>query len=144
RIDQVREEHGEATTLVLRPDGHQGFAFKAGQFAWLTVGKSPFRLGQHPFSLTGSASDAPEYQMSIKALGDFTSAVPRVPVGSRAYLGGPCGAFSLDAARPHEGAVLIMGGIGITPAISMLRTCRDRAERRSIILTYANDSWEEV
>lgn len=37
-----------------------------------------------------------------------------------------------------------MGGIGITPAISMLRTCRDRGERLPLLLIYANDSWDEV
>jgi len=142
-VEQVREEHGDTSTLVLRPDGHEGFRFSAGQFAWLTLGKSPFRLQQHPFSLAGSAVAAGEYKLTIKALGDFTSAIPRVPLGSRAFLDGPYGAFSLDA-QPWDGAVLIMGGIGITPAISMLRTCRDRGERRRMILIYANSSWEEV
>lgn len=143
RVVAMREEHGDTTTLVLQPDGHEGFRFAAGQFAWLTLGKSPFRLDQHPFSLTGSALAPREYQLSIKALGDFTSAIPRVPLGSSAYLDGPYGAFSLGAEQ-WEGAVLIMGGIGITPAISMLRTCRDRGDRRRLILIYANDSWAEM
>jgi predicted ferric reductase len=143
RVEEMREEHGDTTTLVLRPEGHDGIAFKAGQFSWLTLGKSPFRLDQHPFSLTGSAATRHEYQMSVKALGDFTSALPRVPLGTRAYLDGPHGSFSLGD-DPREGAVLIMGGIGITPAMSMLRTSRDWGDRRSIILIYANDSWEDV
>ncbi len=143
RVEQVREEHGDTTTLVLRPDGHEGFRFRAGQFAWFTLGSSPLRLQQHPFSLAGSAEAAGEYKLSVKSLGDFTSAVSHVPPGSRAYLDGPYGAFSLDA-QLWEGAVFIMGGIGITPAISMLRTCRHRGERRPLVLIYGNSTWEEV
>lgn len=143
RVEEVQEEHGDTSTIILRPEGHKGFRFAAGQFAWLTLGKSPFGLDQHPFSLAGSASASGKYQISIKALGDFTSTIPRVAPGTRAFLDGPYGAFSLGA-QPLEGAVLIMGGIGITPAMSMLRTCRDRGERRRMILIYANESWDEV
>jgi predicted ferric reductase len=143
RVEEVRAERGDTSTLVLRPDRHEGFSFAAGQFAWLTLGNSPFRLQQHPYSLAGSSVAPHQYRVTIKALGDFSSTIPRVSPGSRAFLDGPYGSFSLGA-QPLEGAVLIMGGIGITPAISMLRTCRDLGERRRLILIYANESWDEV
>lgn len=91
-VEAVQEEHGDTATLMLRPDGHEGFRFSAGQFAWLTLGTSPFGLEQHPFSLAGSAAAPGKYQLSIKALGDFTSTIPRVASGTPAFLDGPYGA----------------------------------------------------
>jgi predicted ferric reductase len=46
--------------------------------------------------------------MSIRNLGDFTSAIPKVPVGQRVYLDGPYGAFTIG--NPADMHVLIAGG----------------------------------
>ena len=143
RVEDVRDERGETWSLVLTPDGHEGFKYAAGQFAWLTLGKSPFSFEQHPFSLSGSALEPREYRITVKSLGDFTSTIGEVAPGTRAFLDGPYGAFTLGA-QPLEGAVMIMGGIGVTPAIGMLRTCRDRGERRRLLLIYANVDWEQT
>src|SRR5690625_2749701 len=37
-----------------------------------------------------------------------------------------------------------MGGVGVTPAMSMLRTIRDDKDNRKATLIYANESWEGV
>lgn len=143
RVAAVHDERGETWTLVLKPEGHAGFRFAGGQFAWLTLGRSPFSLEQHPFSLAGSAIAQRDYRITVKSLGDFTSTIRNVTPGTSAYLDGPYGAFSLGAQR-LEGAVMVMGGIGITPALGMLRTCRDRGDRRRLLLIYSNTTWEQV
>jgi 3-phenylpropionate/trans-cinnamate dioxygenase ferredoxin reductase subunit len=40
--------------------------------------------------------------------------------------------------------VFIAGGVGITPIMSMLCTLADRDDRRSLLLIYANNTWEEI
>jgi ferredoxin-NADP reductase len=37
-----------------------------------------------------------------------------------------------------------VGGVGITPIMSMLRTFRDRADPRSLLLVYGNPTWDAV
>jgi len=143
RLAALRDERGDVWTLVLEPDGHPGFAYHGGQYGWLTVGATPFTLQQHPFSFSSSAAAAPRIDITIKAAGDFTSSVPSLQPGSRAFLEGPFGSFTLEA-QPQEGAVFIMGGIGITPAMSILRSCRDRGDDRPFLLFYANNTWEEI
>lgn len=73
RVAAVREERGDSRTLVMEPDGHAGFRFAPGQFGWLTVWASPFRITGHPFSFSASAA-APggRVEMTIRNLGDFT------------------------------------------------------------------------
>ncbi len=143
-IEAVRPERGSAWSLVMRPDGHRGFRFQPGQFAWITAGSSPFVDAEHPFSISSSAEDPQHLTMTIKALGDFTSTVKDMKPGQRVYLDGPFGAFSVDR-HPHaRGFVFIAGGIGITPMMSMLSTLADRGDRRPLWLLYANRDWESV
>lgn len=143
-IEEVRPERGSAWTLVMRPDGHRGFRFHPGQFAWITAGSSPFADAEHPFSISSSAEDPKRLSMTIKALGDFTSTVKDMQPGLRVYLDGAFGSFSVDR-HPHaRGFVFIAGGIGITPMMSMLSTLADRGDRRPLWLLYANRDWESV
>jgi predicted ferric reductase len=142
-VEEVRREHGDAWTLVLRADGHEGLDFRPGQFAWLTVRSSPFALEEHPFSFSSSALQPDRVELGIKELGDFTSRIGSIEPGSRAFLDGPYGAFSLD--RYHgAGYVFIAGGIGITPVMSMLRTLEERGDTRPVLLLYANPDWDGV
>jgi predicted ferric reductase len=84
RVAGLRTERGDTATLVMRPDGHPGFRFTPGQFGWLTLWGSPFRITGHPFSFSSSAEAADgRVEMTIRNLGDFTSAIPKVSVGQR-------------------------------------------------------------
>ncbi|MGJ7460680.1 ferredoxin reductase family protein [Halomonas sp. MA07-2] len=134
---------GEATTLVLAPVGRHRLAFAPGQFIWITLGDTPFQLQQHPFSIASSAERPERLAFTAKQMGDFTATLPEVAVGTRAFVEGPFGAFLPDARNP-SGAVLIAGGIGVTPMMSILRTFADRSERLPLWLIYANPTWEEA
>jgi predicted ferric reductase len=136
RVTGVRPELGDAWTLTLEPDGHAGFVFRPGQFVWLTLGGSPFALQQHPFSIASDAAAAPRLELTIRALGDFTSRVGTVPVGTRAFLEGPFGAFTLGPDAPA--AAFVVGGVGITPVMSMLRTLHGAGDPRRLLLIYGN------
>jgi len=143
RVAEVRTERGDASTLVMQPEGHGGFRFRPGQFGWLTLWGSPFKITGHPFSFSSSAEVADgRVEMTIRNLGDFTSAIPKVPVGQRVYLDGPYGAFTIG--NPADMHVLVAGGVGITPMMSMLRTLADRGDKRPVILFYGVKDWDSV
>ncbi|WP_241810659.1 ferric reductase-like transmembrane domain-containing protein [Serratia sp. 14-2641] len=143
RIAAVRQERGDTTTLLMQPEGHPGFRFSPGQFGWLTVWGSPFSLTGHPFSFSSSAKVADgQVEMSIRNLGDFTSTIATLQVGQRVYLDGPYGAFTLG--KQADLRVLIAGGVGITPMISMIRTLADRGDRQPLMLIYGSKDWESV
>ena len=143
RVREVRKERGDTSTLVMQPDGHPGFRISPGQFGWLTLWASPFKITGHPFSFSGSAEVADgRVEMSIRNLGDFTSAIHKVPVGQRVYLDGPYGAFTIG--NPADMHVLIAGGVGVTPMMSMIRTLADRGDKRPVILLYGSKDWESI
>ncbi|WP_280336611.1 ferredoxin reductase family protein [Nocardia wallacei] len=136
RVTRNTAERGDARTLTLTPAGHEGMRFAPGQFAWLTVGRSPFAVTAHPFSFSSSAEHHDRVDITIKALGDFTATIGDITPGTRAFLDGPHGVFTPDR-NEGPGFVLIAGGVGITPMISILRTMADRADRRPFLLIYA-------
>lgn len=72
RVVESEETRADSTDLILVADGHRGMTFKPGQFAWLTLGHSPFSIQQHPFSMASSASQPGQLEFVIKEAGDFT------------------------------------------------------------------------
>lgn len=141
-VVDVRPERGRSWTVVLRPKGHEGLRFEAGQFAWLALDQAPYDIDSHPFSISSSAAKPAEIEFTIKALGDFTSRIGEVRAGAVAYVDGPYGNFTLDPAA--TGYVFITGGVGITPAVSMLRTLRDRGDTRPAWLVTAARAPEAI
>jgi predicted ferric reductase len=143
RVSEVRKERGDTWTLVMRPDGHAGFHFRPGQFGWLTVYGRPFKISAHPFSFSSSAAaEGGTVEMSIRELGDFTGGIGEVPVGRRVYIDGPYGAFTTG--HPADMHVLIAGGVGITPMMSILRTLADEGDRRPVVLLYGSKTWDAI
>ncbi|MCX6953536.1 MAG: ferric reductase-like transmembrane domain-containing protein [Verrucomicrobia bacterium] len=144
RVTEVHRERGRAWTLTLAPERAAALRFRPGQFAWLSLGTSPFRAREHPFSLSGSAEDRGALRFTIKELGDFTNLIGRVKVGEIAYVDGPHGVFTTDYHARAPGFVFVAGGVGIAPIMSILRTLADRGERRPLRLVYGNRCWENV
>lgn len=134
-VESVIKERCNTWTLVLRPEGHAGMEFKPGQFAWLTIGISPFSIREHPFSFSSSAMQPERLAFTIKELGDFTATIGSVTPGTLVYVDGPYGSFTPDR-HTSSGYVFIAGGVGITPIMSILRTFADRHDLRPLILFY--------
>jgi len=145
RVVDVIPERGRAVTLVVEPDRHPGWSFLPGQFAWVTVGGSPYRVDHHPFSLS-SPADADirgRVAMTIKQAGDWTKTVGSIDPGTRVHLDGPHGSFSMDL-HQAPGYVFVAGGVGITPIYSMIATMFLREDIRPVTIFYTNPDWESV
>ncbi|MGZ9029863.1 MAG: ferredoxin reductase family protein [Burkholderiaceae bacterium] len=143
-IAEVRAERGQVWTLAMRPESAAPLRFSPGQFAWLTLRASPFAMREHPFSIASSAERGDRLEVSIKALGDFTSTIKDVKAGEIAWIDAPYGTFSIDDHPAGHGYAFVAGGIGIAPILSMLRTLADRGDRRPLVLFYGNRVWDRV
>ena len=135
-VREVRPETDTVSTLVLEPrrDRHgpgrrrRSLDFAPGQFAWLRLNPS-IRAEEHPFTIASSAHTGEWTEFTIRHIGDFTHTIRRLHPGTPVWVDGPHGAFSVDL-QPNTGLVMIAGGVGITPMMSMLRTLAHRHDRR--------------
>jgi len=135
----------EGTTAFYFDKPH-GFEFRAGQFVNLTL------LDNAKTDLQGSTrslsiANAPHEKDLMVAMRNrdtgFKRAIHALPIGSAVLFQGPFGNFSLhrDTARP---AVLLAGGIGITPFRSMLWHAATMRSPHQIFLFYENRRPQEV
>jgi predicted ferric reductase len=141
-VSDLRQETSDIWTLEIEPDGHEGITFQPGQFAWLTIGPTPFTIQQHPFSFSSSSEISGRYSFTIKELGDFTSTIKTLKTGDRIYLEGPYGAFTIQPGMKNM--FFIVGGIGITPVMSMLQTMNDQKDPRPVTMLYGSPDLESA
>jgi predicted ferric reductase len=142
RVAEVRPERGRCGRCRWRPSTTRACASCPGQYGYLKL-RSPYSLHEHPFSLASSAERPDRLEFAIKELGDFTNGIGRVPPGTAAFVDGPHGSFSPDLSGA-AGFVLIAGGIGIAPFMSVLRTMADRGDPRPVLLVYGEKRWDDV
>lgn len=137
RVVAVAPEAERIWRVVLEPRRAREFAFQAGQFVWLKLHRAFGRITEHPFSIASAPGQLPRLQFLVKEGGDFTDRIGRVAPGTRAYVDGPYGNFTLEG-RDGRGIVLIAGGVGIAPLLSLARDLAATHDPRPLTLIYAD------
>jgi predicted ferric reductase len=135
RVTSNREAGSGIRELVLAPGAGRPLAYHAGQFVWVSFGGWPFPWRDHPYSLASSPREGGSLRLLIKARGDFSAAAGAIAEGTAAYVDGPHGAFTLQG-READVIVLIAGGIGIAPILSILSDLRFSGDGRRVRLVY--------
>jgi predicted ferric reductase len=138
RVVAVESEGPRVWTVTLRTNHRRPLRFAPGQFIYLRLLGFQLPVEEHPFSIASSPSQPGLMSVTIKESGDFTAKLNRVRAGDRATVHGPFGRFSHLLHSGEGRLVFVAGGVGITPIMSMLRYMRDRRDRRSVLLVYAN------
>ena len=143
RVASVVQLTPKQWELTVKPDGHPGLDYKAGQFVWLNAGNSPFSMKENPFSICSAPAAGPEISFMIRELGDFTRTIGQIETGTVAYLDGPYGNLSVDG-RAEPGVALIAGGVGLAPLLGILRQMRLTGDSRKVRLIYGNRVIDQI
>jgi ferredoxin-NADP reductase len=98
---------------------------------------------QHAFSLVSAPFEQDLIIATRMRDSAFKRALAAAPVGTRVTLDGPFGSLTLHNKRSRP-AVLIAGGIGITPFMSMLRQATHDELVHQILLLYSNRQPEDA
>jgi predicted ferric reductase len=118
RVVEIRSEAPGVVSVICQGRQLDRLPVSGGQFLlWHFLTRDMWWQG-HPYSL--SALPTRHYlRITIKGLGDQSSAVARLRPGTRVAIEGPYGAFT-GQARTSEAVVLIGAGVGVTPLRAML------------------------
>ena len=122
RVAEVIREGPGVVSLRITGRRLDRMGAHAGQFfLWRFLSRRAWGTA-HPFSLS-AMPDAESLRITIKGLGDHTARVAQIRPGTRVLAEGPFGVFT-DEHRHSDKAVLIAGGIGITPIRALMETMR--------------------
>lgn len=132
--------------MEFRFDKPPGMTFKAGQFMDYTLidpSETDAEGNTRGFSIS-SAPDDPEFMFTTRMRDTaFKRVFKTMPLGTEVKVEGPFGDFTLHnkASRP---AVILAGGIGITPFYSIaVRAAHEKLPQR-ILLFYSNRRPEDA
>jgi len=109
KIIKVIKENEITNTLYLKLKEQKNFQFLSGQF--MQIGLPGF--GECPISISSNSKNASKYfSLTIRAVGDLTSALNKLKVGDTAFVRGP---FGNGFPVIDKNLILISGGCGIIP-----------------------------
>jgi ferredoxin-NADP reductase len=133
-------------TLEFRFPRPAGMTFRAGQFMDLTLidpSETDAEGNTRGFSINGAPDEADLIFTTRLRDTAFKRVLRSMPLGTGVKIDGPFGNFTLhnDEKRP---AILLAGGIGITPFRSIVRRAVHAKLRHQIILFYANHRPEDA
>lgn len=125
----------------------EGFSFIAGQALDLIIGDdssaASVRDVRHTFSIV-SAPHEPELVIATRMRDSpYKKTLKALSPGEQVHIEGPFGSLVLDGDAGRS-AVLLAGGIGITPFVSMLRDELYRSSGRELLLLYSNRRPEDA
>ncbi len=141
KICEVRKL-GSVTEVTAMPDG-KAIKYLPGQFVFVTFDSKAIPREEHPFSI--STYDANGLiRLSMKNSGDFTAKLGGLHRGDHVYCHGPYGIFGHASYETKHDLVLIAGGIGITPFLSILAYLSTQNKQRKVTLFYSVKQRQEA
>jgi predicted ferric reductase len=120
RVESVQRETPGVWSVVVRGRHLDELGAQPGQFFRWRFLAGRLRWTSTPYSL--SAAPRPDrLRITVKALGDHSAAVSLLRPGTRVWAEGPYGSLTAER-RTAAKALLIAGGVGITPLRALFET----------------------
>lgn len=125
RVEAVVPEADNVVSVYITGRDLDRMPARAGQFfLWRFLTKNRWWQA-NPFSLS-AAPDGTRLRLTAKAAGDGSASLRHLAPGTRVFAEGPYGAFTaMHRTRPE--AVLIAGGVGVTPIRALLEEIHGHA-----------------
>ncbi|MCU7918956.1 MAG: FAD/NAD(P)-binding protein [Candidatus Thiodiazotropha sp. (ex Epidulcina cf. delphinae)] len=127
-IDQRTQESPTIFTLRMQfedGDAQQAFDFLPGQFNMVTL----FGIGEIAISIVNDPLDSHFFDHTIRVVGRVSEGMSRLQPGDRVGIRGPFGrGWPLDEAQGRD-VLLVTGGLGCAPLVSVIRYLMNRRDR---------------
>jgi predicted ferric reductase len=128
------EQFGNVWEIKLTTDRDR-LIYRAGQFVFVKFNSKDLIKQNHPFSIS-SFTDGQHLRLSIKESGDFTTQLGKVKSGDKVEVYGPYGRFTVNEGQ-NKDIVLIAGGIGVTPILSIVQYLSKIKSLKNIYTIYS-------
>lgn len=129
--------------LTLKPKRGRKLHFYPGQYVAIGFKRfgrpSPMRC----FSIVSSPNRPDELQFAVRVYGDFTRAMAQLEMGDTVFVHGPFGNFVIDEQYDNN-VILLAGGIGVTPYMSMIRYAVEAQLSIPITLLYSCQNQDSI
>lgn len=123
-----------------KPDG---FTFKPGQAIDLILPETKGEKLAHAFSLVSAPFEDELVIATRMRDSHYKKTLDALPIGAPLLLDGPFGSLTLSTTS-NRPAVLVAGGIGVTPFISMVKQATHDHSQRELLLIYSNRRPEDA
>jgi ring-1,2-phenylacetyl-CoA epoxidase subunit PaaE len=146
RVAEVVRETRDAVSLVLEDERGAPVAFAPGQFFTLHVVVGGESL-KRAYSASSNALDTARVAVTVKRIEGgrvSTHLVEHAKQGDVLAVLGPSGSFTPAATAAARSLVLVGGGSGITPLMSIARTVLAVEPTTRVVLVYGNGTLEDV
>lgn len=138
-----RRKIAEETYEITFGLANKRFSFEAGQYIDVSLKKLIYddaRGNKRNFSIASSSLDKKSLTIAFRYSGSgFKRTLLQLPLRSRVQINGPFGIFTLKKKSKLDN-VLIAGGIGITPLLSMLKFAAIKKIPNKFTLHYFNSN----
>lgn len=142
KSNEALSQTSQLLTLHLDPN-QQPMAFHAGQYVAISFWRNGKPTPARCFSIVSAPSDAGVLQVAPRVKGKFTSAVTRLKAGDKVKIRGPYGGFVANAER-DDSIVMLAGGIGIAPFISMIKQSERQTHALPWTLFYGVEHQDDI
>jgi predicted ferric reductase len=142
KVFKVVPENHDSNSLYLEGSDQGFIGRRAGQYASIRIMRPDGWSEPHPFTISGAPEDV-LLRFTIKKAGKFTSAIGDLKSGAPVKCMGPLGSFCKDI-DVQPSIVMMAGGVGITPFLSVLRHFRNIKATNKVTLFWANKTVEDV
>lgn len=130
-------------TVVVTIKVPDDFTFSAGQYIWLMVPKLAYpdsRGNTRMFSIASSPNHRGELDIIFRTSpSGYKKTLSEMPPGAEVLFSGPYGHMILSD-NTQLPIVLIAGGVGVAPFLSIIRFLTETHSDHKILLIYANAS----
>ncbi len=140
-IKGIKDETHDVKTFRLEPE--EEIDFVPGQFCLVSIKEEGFPDDSKPFTFS-SSPEKDFVEMTVKKVGEFTTALHSLEEGDKLELTEPRGkSLNFDESVDRD-IVFIAGGSGITPFISAIRYSIDRDLDHNMTLFFSNREYRDI
>ena len=143
--EMIDETPSTKTIRLVLENGHLP-PFQAGQYISIIVEVDGIRTSR-PYSISSPPTEIGHFDITIRRVENGLVSnflIDRIRIGDGLACSGPKGRFHYNPLIHHDHLVLLAGGSGITPFVSMIREAASREMSRRFTLLYGNRSLDDI